>query len=240
VTDRRGVDVPSVRTPAAETSRALPFHVAGAWLVVAFAAGIVVPVVLGASVPLFALAMIAIAGGALRRTRSAATIGLSVGAPRRFLGTTVVATVVITAVFGLAEVVWHPYRELLALVADANTPDSTFAWVVSGRHHLVAFALYAGLVTMFAEEVVFRGLLLARLRHRGPLIAIGATTLAFAVLQAIAALQLGVGAAFGFLFLDAIVAVGVVGGAAAWFSRSILPGLIALTVANAVVVASVI
>lgn len=237
---RRGVDVPSVGTREAETSRALPLHVAGAWLVVAFAAGIVVPVVLGASVPLFALVMIAIAGGALSGTRSAATIGLSVCAPRRFIGTTVVATVVITVVFGLAEVVWHPYRELMALVAGASTPDSTFAWVVSGRHHLAAFALYAGLVTMFAEEAVFRGVLLGRLRSRGPLVAIGATTLAFAVLQAIAALQLGVGAAFGFLFVDAIVAVGVVGGTAAWFSRSILPGLIALTAANAAVVASVI
>ena len=217
----------------------VPLPVAYGWLFAAIAAGFVVPIALDATLPLFTLLMLAVAVWSVRRTGSAAAIGLTVPARREFIGTTLVATVLMTAVVGLAETLWHPYEELLALVADASAPDSTFAWVVSGRSNLAAFALYAALVTMFAEEAVFRGVLLVRLRSRGPLIAVGATTLAFAALQSIAAIQLSVGAAIGFLFVDAIVAVGIIGGAAAWFTRSIVPGLIALTVANAVVVAGV-
>ncbi len=211
-----------------------------AWLLAALTASVVVPVALGAALPVFTVVMLTVGLVVLWRSGSAEAIGLSCPARDRFVTTTLAATVLMTTLFGLAEAIWHPYRELLALVAESDAPDSTFVWVVSGRHDLVAFVLYAALVTMFAEEVVFRGALLTRVRSRGPLPAIGVTTATFAALQSIAALQLSVGAAFGFLVVDSIVAVGIVGGAAAWRTRSIVSGLIALTVANAVVVASVI
>ena len=213
--------------------------VALAWLIAAIVAGVVVPVTLDAAIPVFTLLMLVGALVVLRRSGSTEAIGLGVPALHSFAAATLAATVSMTIAFGLAEVLWHPYRELVARVAEADTPDSTFAWVVSGRHDLEAFVVYAALVTMFAEEVAFRGVLLARLRRRGPGVAIAATTLAFAALQSIAALQLSAAAAFGFLVVDTIVAVGLVGGAVAWRTGSIVPGLIGVTVANAVVVAGV-
>jgi membrane protease YdiL (CAAX protease family) len=113
-----------------------------------------------------------------------------------------------TLLFGVAEMTTHPYRDLLDLVRGESTPDSTFAWVIDhGRGWgLVGFAVYGALVTISAEEVVFRGALLTWLRRRGPW---------------------------------AAVAVGLVGGLAAYRTRSIHPALIAITVANVVVLAAV-
>jgi hypothetical protein len=43
----------------------------------------------------------------------------------------------------------------------------------------------------------------------------------------------------GFLVIDAVLAVGVVGGLAAYRTRSIYPALVAITVANVVALAAV-
>lgn len=73
-------------------------------------------------------------------------------------------------------------------------------------------------------------------RHRGPVFAVGGTTLAFAAVQALPAFLLSPATAFGFLVVDAVLAVGVIGGLAAYRTRSIL---VAITVANVVVLAAV-
>jgi hypothetical protein len=144
----------------------------------------------------------------LRHTGTPAALGLVRVPVGEFVRVTIGATIVMTLLFGVAEMTTHPYRDLLDLVRGESTPDSTFAWVIDhGRGWgLVGFAVYGALVTIFAEEVVFRGALLTWLRRRGPW---------------------------------AAVAVGLVGGLAAYRTRSIHPALIAITVANVVVLAAV-
>jgi membrane protease YdiL (CAAX protease family) len=212
-----------------------------AWLLAATVAAGVVPVVIGASLPLLTFVWLAIAAVVLRRRRSAAALGLARPPRHELAQVTAVATVAMTLLFGIAEIVTHPYRDLLELVREESTPDSTFAWVVEyGRGWgLVGFAVYGGLVTIFAEEIVFRGALMTRLRQRGRTVAVGGTTVAFAAVQALPAALLSARAAVGFLVIDAVLAVGVVGGLAAYRTRSILPALVAITVANVVVLAAV-
>lgn len=232
VTTESGVDAP------APHSSLLP---AVLWLVAAAVAAIVVPWAIGAAVPVLTFVWLAVAAVALRHDRTPATLGLVRPPGRELLRVTAVTSVAMTVLFGLAEAVTHPYRELLDLVGEESSPDSTFAWVVDdpGIRGLVGFVVYGALVTIFAEEIVFRGVLLSRLRARGAVVAVGGTTLAFALVQALPAALLSPAAAFGFLIVDAVLAVGVVGGLAAYTTRSISPSLLAVTVANVAVLAAV-
>jgi membrane protease YdiL (CAAX protease family) len=211
------------------------------WLAAAAVAAVVVPVAIGASLPVLTLVWLAIAALVLHRTRTPAGLGLVQVPIGEFIRITLGATVAMTLLFGVAEMTTHPYRELLDLVREESAPDSTFAWVVDhgAGWGLVGFAVYGALVTIFAEEIVFRGALMTRLRPRGPWVAVGGTTVAFAAIQALPAALLPFGAAMGFLVIDAALAVGVVGGLAAHRTGSIHPALIAITVANVVVLAAV-
>lgn len=211
------------------------------WLTAAAIAAVVVPLVIGASLPVLTLVWLVIAAVVLRRTGNPSAVGLVHVPAREFSRVTIAATVAMTVLFGAAEALTHPYRELLELVRDESSPDSTFAWVIEhGRGWgLVGFLLYGGLVTIFAEEIVFRGALMTSVRHRGPWVAVGVTTIAFAAVQALPAALLSPGAAVGFLLVDVVLAVGIVGGLAAYRTRSILPALVAITVANVVVLAAV-
>ena len=211
------------------------------WLAAAAVAAVVVPLVIGAALPVLTFVWLVIAAVVLRRTGTPSSLGLVQVPGREFVQVTVATTVAMTLLFGTAEVLTHPYRELLELVRAESRPDSTFAWVIEygGGWGLVGFAVYGALVTIFAEEIVFRGALMSRLRHRGIWVAVGGTTVAFAAGQALPAALLSVDAAVGFLVIDAVLAVGIVGGLAAYRTRSISPALVAITVANVVVLAAV-
>ncbi len=211
------------------------------WLGAAAVAAVAVPLLIGASLPVLTLVWLAIGALVLRRTGTPAALGLVRVPGREFARVTVAATVAMTVLFGIAEAMTHPYRELLDLISDESSPDSTFAWVVEhGRGWgLVGFAVYGAFVTIFAEEIVFRGALMNRLRRRGARVAVAGTTVAFAAIQALPSALLSLPAAMGFLLIDAVLAVGVVGGVAAYRTRSIHPGLVAVTVANVAVLAAV-
>jgi membrane protease YdiL (CAAX protease family) len=211
------------------------------WLTAAAITAVMVPPMIGASLPVLTLVWLVIAAVVLRRTRTPSALGLVHVPGCEFSRVTIAATVAMTLLFGVAEALTHPYRELLELVRDESTPDSTFAWVIEHGPGwgLVGFVLYGGLVTIFAEEIVFRGALMTSVRHRGPWVTVGVTTIAFAAVQALPAALLSAGAAVGFLLVDAVLAVGIVGGLAAYRTQSIFPALVAITVANVVVLAAV-
>lgn len=222
--------------------RPLPLGVAIGWLVAATVAAIAAPILIGASLPVFTLLWLAIAAVALRRHRKSSSLGLATPPHGEFVRVTATTTWLMTVLFGVAEFTTHPYRELLGLIREESSPDSTFAWVIEyGRSWgLVGFAVYGALVTIFAEEVVFRGALMSRLRSAGCARAVAGTTIAFAAVQALPAALLPAREAVGFLAIDAVLAVGVVGGVAAYQSRSIYPTLVAVTVANVAVLAAVV
>lgn len=214
---------------------------AAGWLAAAAVAAVVVPIAIGAALPVLTFVWLAVAAVALRRRGTPSVLGL-VRPPRgELVRVTAIASLAMTVLFGVAELLAHPYRELLDLVREESSPDSTFAWVVEyGRGWgLVGFAVYGVFVTIFAEEIVFRGVLMTRLRQRGTVVAVGGTTVAFAAVQALPAALVPPAAALAFLLVDAVLAVGVVGGLAAYRTRSIHPALVAITVANVVVLAAV-
>lgn len=97
--------------------------------------------------------------------------------------------------------------------------------------------LYTTLITIFAEELFFRGWLLQWLGKRmPPLWAIILQALLFSIPQAIVALFLSPTQAVVYLAFDTFLAIGVIGGWAAWRTRSIWPSLITATLMNLVMV----
>jgi membrane protease YdiL (CAAX protease family) len=129
------------------------------------------------------------------------------------------------------------YGQLIEKALSANPLDTTFGWLVrfDGASAWTGFILFSGLVTIFAEELFFRGWLLQLLcRHKKPSHAIVAQALLFSLLQAVAALQLSPLQASLYIVVYAFAGVGVVGGYAAWRTASIWPSLALATTLNAV------
>ena len=98
--------------------------------------------------------------------------------------------------------------------------------------------LYSGLVTIFAEELFFRGWLLQLLQRRvskGWAIAIQAAL--FTVPQLLAALMLSPVQAAVYAAVYSFLAIGLVGGWAAARTQSIWPSLAAATLWNVIMIA---
>jgi len=129
------------------------------------------------------------------------------------------------------------YDRLLVLALEG--PDPTFAWLVrfDGLGGWVGLALFSGFVTLYSEELFFRGWLLQTLNRRTqPSIAVIGQAVVFTLFQSIPV--------FFFEPLQAALyplnyafGLGVIVGAAAQRTNSIWPGLAVVTIANLVLTA---
>ena len=128
---------------------------------------------------------------------------------------------------------------LVEAALTSQPPDTTFAWLLRFERTpaLGAMFLYSGLVTMFGEELFFRGWLLQVLKKRwGAKMAVIIQALLFTIPNLLAAIVLpplqGV-----LYFVYTFVGIGIVGGWAASRTDSIWPSLFSATVSNLVFVA---
>ena len=129
----------------------------------------------------------------------------------------------------------HTYQALIRGATSAGQPDTTFAWLVRYDGILAwgGMLLFSGLVTIFAEELFFRGWLLQLLqRHIGRTWAIVLQALLFTVLQGIAALLLLPIQGLLYVVVYSWLGIGMVGGWAAARTQSIWPSLTAAVLFN--------
>jgi membrane protease YdiL (CAAX protease family) len=132
----------------------------------------------------------------------------------------------------------HTYRMLVGQAVSAS--DSTFAWLGQGRgiSAWVGMLLYSGLVTLFGEELFFRGWLLQAFRPRlGKWGAITLQAALFTLPNLIAALLMPPLQGVLYALVYAFLAIGVLGGWAAERTGSIWPSLAAATITNMVLTA---
>ena len=118
--------------------------------------------------------------------------------------------------------------------------DTTFGWLVSydGLPAWAGYVLFTLLVTIFAEELFFRGWLLRLLRDHMPVAwAVVVQAVLFTVPQSLAALAMPSPQGFFFAAAYAFVGVGLIGGWAAARTGSIWPSLISAVVLNTVLTA---
>jgi membrane protease YdiL (CAAX protease family) len=136
----------------------------------------------------------------------------------------------------------HTYQMLLRVVLSSQAPDTTFAWLLRSPRlpALVAMALYSGFVTLFGEELFFRGWLLQLFQRRlGATWAVVLQALVFVLPNLLVAFVLPSLQGWLYVLIYTWLAIGVLGGWAASRTGSIWPSLVSATLGNLVLVAMI-
>jgi membrane protease YdiL (CAAX protease family) len=205
------------------------------WVVAALVSLYPVAAHLGAGFPFFTAIWLVVPLIAVLRWRNPALVGFRAIPPRLYWVTATTNLGLLLLVIVLFEPWSHAYG---TLVREAIRGDATFAWLShynSPTGWLLMF-LFSGLVTIFAEELFFRGWLLQLLlRRRSRWFAIFLQGLLFALLQALPALFLSPVQAVVWVGVYSFLGVGLINGWAASRTQSIWPGLIAATLMNLIV-----
>ena len=131
------------------------------------------------------------------------------------------------------------YQKLLEAALSSPSPDATFAWLLRFQRipALAGMFLFSGLVTLFGEELFFRGWLLQLLRKRwGTTRAIIIQALLFAIPNSLVVLVLTQLQGVLYVVVYTWLAIGIIGGWAASRTGSIWPSLISAAVCNLVLV----
>lgn len=210
---------------------------AGAWIVLALVSLLPLTVRLGASLPVFTVVWLGLPLIALIRTRSAAAVGMRFTDWRLFAKYGALNAGLLMLTMALVEPWSHTYRSLLQAALAGSKPDLTFVWLVrsSGAAGLASMFVFSALVTLFGEELFFRGWLLqALLKRMKPVWAIALQALLFTMPQALAALFLAPLQGVLYVFVYSWFGIGVLGGWAAWRTGSIWPSLAAAALMNLV------
>lgn len=205
------------------------------WSLLALAALWPAAKLLGGSFPVFTVLWIVVPLVAAARSKDAARVGFR-AVPWR--GALRAAAIALGGLLLLALAVepWsHTYRMLLQVVLSQDRPDTTFAWLLRLPRlpALGAMTLYSGLVTLYGEELFFRGWLLQLLQRRwGARWAIVGQAALFVIPNLLASLALPPlqGALYALVYT--FFGVGLIGGWAAWRTGSIWPSLVAATLLN--------
>jgi membrane protease YdiL (CAAX protease family) len=214
-------------------SRTTHDTVAGiAWTTLALVALLSIPWMLETTTPVFQLLWLVVPLVHLLRYRDASAVGLTTLDLRRFLGVSLAAGATYAALVVAVEP-WVGVYDRLVELALAG-PDPTFAWLVrfDGPIAWIGLLLFSGFVTLYSEELFFRGWLLRVLERRTrPGVAVVAQALVFMAFQALPVLFFSPVQAVFYLTVYAF-GLGLVVGLAAHRTGSILPGLAVVTVAN--------
>lgn len=194
---------------------------------------------LGGALPLFTVVWLLVPLIVVVVRKDAGQVGfrrIPWGAFWRVAALNLVSLLVITL---LIEPWSHTYQMLLEAALGSQPPDTTFAWLLHfGKFPaLSAMFFYSGFVTMFGEELFFRGWLLQQLKKRwGNRWAIVLQAALFVIPNLLAALVLPPLQSVLYVVYSWL-AVGVVGGWAAARTDSIWPSLFSVTTANLLFVA---
>jgi membrane protease YdiL (CAAX protease family) len=213
-----------------------------AWTVLALAALVPVTSWLGGSFPIFTVVWIVVPAIFVWRAKDAAIAGFRTIPWRSFLPAAALNLGGLLALMLLFEPWSHTYRKLLEIVLSSPTPDTTFAWLVRFPRlpALAAMTLYSGAVTLFGEELFFRGWLLQLLRRRwGTAPAILLQSLLFVVPNLLVAFALPTLQGWLYGVVYTWVAIGLLGGWSAARTGSLWPSLLSATVSNLVLVMTV-
>lgn len=206
------------------------------WIGLALASLLPVAAHLDATLPVFTVIWLVVPLVSVLIARNAARVGFR-ALPVRDL---VIISAINLVLLLLVMAVFEPWSGAYGtLVREATAGDPTFAWLLrypSPAGWLFMF-LYSATVTIFAEELFFRGWLLQWLLQRmGQWRAILVQAALFAVPQALPALFLTPLQAAVWIGAYAFLGVGVVNGWTAARTGTIWPGAIAAPLMNLIVI----
>lgn len=212
------------------------------WVVLGLLSLYPVMELLKGSFPIFTVLWLAVPLFVVLRTKDATRIGFSSISWRNLW---VYSTTYLIALFVLMlsfEPWSHTYYILVTKAIAASSPDPTFAWIIRypGVKGWFGMFIFSGLVTIFAEELFFRGWLLQWLQRRMTSIwAVIAQAVLFSLPQALAAMLLPPLQGVLYTVVYSWLAIGVVGGWVAVRTQSIWPSLIGACTCNLILTAFV-
>ena len=213
------------------------------WSLLALAALVPVTSLLDGSFPLFTVLWIIVPLVVVVVKKDAGRVGFRAISWRQFLSATAINLGGLLLVMLLIEPWSHTYRMLVQAALSTPHPDTTFAWLVRLPRlpALGAMLLYSGTVTLYGEELFFRGWLLQLLQKRwGALWAIVLQALLFTLPNLLASFVLPRLQGTLYALVYTFLAVGVIGGWAASRTKSIWPSLFSATLWNLVFVALIV
>jgi membrane protease YdiL (CAAX protease family) len=213
------------------------------WGLLALAALLPVTTRLAGSFPLFTVLWIVVPLVAVARTRDASRVGFRAIPWRDFVWVSAINCGGLLLVTLLFEPWSHTYEMLVKAALSGDHPDTTFAWLLRLPRlpALGAMFLYSGTVTLFGEELFFRGWLLQFLQKRwGTPWAIIAQALLFTIPNLLASLALPPLQGILYALVYTFLAIGLIGGWAAARTKSVWPSLFSATVFNLAFVALIV
>lgn len=207
------------------------------WTGLALVALVVTPLILQTTTPIFQIFWLVVPLICLIRHRDTSRIGFRTPDRRQGIRVALAAGVAYAILLILVEPWSGVYDRLLVLALEG--PDPTFAWIVriDGLGGWVGLALFSGFVTLYSEELFFRGWLLQALNRRTtPRVAVVGQAVVFTIFQSIPVFFFDPPQGVLYLLIYAF-GLGVIVGEAAQHTQSIWPGLAVVTVTNLVLTA---
>lgn len=206
------------------------------WLVGAMVLAVAVSLWLNVSIPLFTLIFLVYPLINLVKRRDAAQIGMGQIAWQDFLKWTGINLAALMLVYAIFEPWSGAYAYLLEEATAPGATDPTFAWLTrfDGLAGWAGMFLFSGLISIFAEELFFRGWLQTALRPQmGTLWANVIQAALFTLPQLIVAILMPtpvMGLVYGLVY--AFGAIGLINGWVASKAGAIWPNLVAATLMN--------
>ncbi|OQA18192.1 MAG: CAAX amino terminal protease self- immunity [Chloroflexi bacterium ADurb.Bin360] len=209
------------------------------WVLLALALLLPITLLLQGAFPIFTVVWLIVPLVAVLKTKDATRMGFRAVPWRQLAQATALNLGGYLLLTLLLEPWSHTYEQLLTLALSGSAPDTTFAWLLRfpRPQALTGMLFYSGLITLFAEELFFRGWLLQLLQKRwGVTWAIILQSLAFVIPNLLAALALPSPQGWLYALLYTGLGIGAIGGYAAARTGSIWPSLISATLSNLIFV----
>jgi len=209
------------------------------WAGAALAVLIPATLFLQGAFPIFTVVWLGVPFLAVIGSKDAARVGFRRISWVAFITTTAINLSSLLFVSVLVEPWSHAYQALIRGAVATSHPDTTFAWLVryEGLNAWAGLVLYSGLVTIFGEELFFRGWLLQLLQRRmSTSLAIVIQAAPFTLPQLLASFLLSPRQGVIYAVVYSWLAVGVIGGWSAARTQSIWPSLASAVIWNALMV----
>ena len=209
------------------------------WIMAALIILFLATIILDGSFPIFSLVWLVVPLVTLLRYRDSSKLGIQPIGWTKFVQYTCLNLAGSLTLMMFFEPWSHTYQILYTEAISGAHLDPTFGWLVRfpGLPGWVGLVFFSGLVTLFAEELFFRGWLLQWLQTRmssGKAILLQATL--FAIPQLLAAILLPPMQGILYVIFYAWLAIGLIGGWVAYRTQSIWPSLVSATICNLLMV----
>ena len=206
------------------------------WLFAAMILAALFPIWKGLSLPIFTFIFLIIPLIDLLRKKQAQRIGMGSISAGKILKWTAINLGALIIMYAIFEPWSGAYRYLLSEATSSGSTDPTFFWLrlFEGPAGWLGMFMFSGLITIFAEELCFRGWLLRTLEPKvGALWANAIQAAIFTLPQLVVVIimpSLSMGLIYGLVY--SFGAIGMINGWVSMKAGAIWPNLIAASVMN--------